>query len=67
MPQSLSQDSELAWDNLTPAIAWDGFVTTTKPKRLMASGKRKLLWIRNSGEKRIEIDDVHMTAKTTQL
>jgi hypothetical protein len=67
MPQSLSQDSELAWDNLTPAITWDGFVTTTKPKRPMASGKRKLLWIRNRGEKRIEIDDVHMTAKTTQL
>jgi hypothetical protein len=28
MPQSLSYDSGLAWDDLTPGIAWDGFVTT---------------------------------------
>ena len=40
MPQSLSYDSGLAWDNLTPGIAWDGFVTTTRPKRPMASDNR---------------------------
>ena len=40
MPQSLSYDSGLAWDNLTPGIAWDGFVTTPKLKRPMASDNR---------------------------
>ena len=40
MPQSLSYDSGLAWDNLTPGIVWDGFVTTPQPKRPMASDNR---------------------------
>jgi hypothetical protein len=36
----LSYDSGLAWDDLTPGIVWDGFVTPTKPKRPMASDNR---------------------------
>jgi hypothetical protein len=40
MPQSLSYDSGLAWDDLTPGIVWDGFVTPTQPKRPMASDNR---------------------------
>ena len=40
MPQSLSYDSGLAWDDLTPGIVWDGFVTTPQPKRPMASDNR---------------------------
>lgn len=30
------------------------------------AGKRKLLWMQNGGEKGIEIDDIHVTATTTQ-
>ena len=40
MPQPLSWDSGLAWDNLTPGITWDGFVSTTSPNRPMASDNR---------------------------
>jgi hypothetical protein len=30
------------------------------------AGKRKLLWMQNGGEKGIEIDDIHVSATTTQ-
>ena len=40
MTQPLTWDSNLAWDNLTPGIAWDGFVATSTPKRPMASDNR---------------------------
>ena len=40
MPQSLSYDSGLAWDDLTPGIAWDAMASTTSPNRPMASDNR---------------------------
>jgi len=40
MPQPLSWDSGLAWDNLTPEITWDGLAPTTSPNRPMASDNR---------------------------
>jgi hypothetical protein len=40
MPEPLTWNSGLAWDNHTPWIEWDGFVTSTSPKRPMTSGNR---------------------------
>jgi hypothetical protein len=54
MPQPLSYDSGLAWDNLTPGVVWDGFATTTKPKRTMASDNRISLEITAAQKAAIE-------------
>jgi hypothetical protein len=40
MPLSLSWDSGLAWDNLTPGITWDGLAANNTPLRPMASDNR---------------------------
>ena len=64
MPQPLTWDSALAWDNLTPGITWDGFVTTTQPYRLMASDNRISLEI-TAAQKTAIVDAV--TALKTAL
>lgn len=40
MPQPLSYDSGLAWDDLTPGIVWDGVASTISTNRPMASDNR---------------------------
>ena len=62
MPQPLSWDSGLAWDNLTPGITWDGFVSTTSPNRPMASDNRISLEI--TAAQKTAIVDAVMALKT---
>jgi hypothetical protein len=40
MPQPLTWDSGLMWDDPTSGITWDGLVITTNPTRPMASDNR---------------------------
>jgi hypothetical protein len=40
MPQPLSWDSGLAWDDLTPGITWDGVASNTNTHHPMASDNR---------------------------